>query len=917
MKKFFTLITAVLFAGGMMAADLLNIDFTKGQGAWTINDVNKDTLGYVWKQDAQYGMKATAYVNKAAHATESWLISPAMDMTNVADAKLLFSQALNKGDVSSVSVKAKAGDGDWTVLTVAPKPAGNNWNFVDSEAELKDFAGKANVQIAFVYTSTATSAATWEIKTVVVNDGVVTPGTIADVVFTSTEFNGQGTSGTGGQVTATKDGVTFTCDKAFGDQYGVRCYKGSVVTITSTTEQIGKIVFDFATVSGKTYNGGGMASEIVVNAKTWSLTMADQARMNKISIFFGEFEKPQETDPTPTVTPELPEGVLNCAGVKTLAATASDPTAENKTVEVADVKVRGYVISVYAAKNGTQSAWIADDKSAKAGEVQGYNLKISEEVAKGDYVHMEGKLAKFFKAADNIILEVVNGTMAKVAADGTVTPVDPTPVQLDTITVAKALEIGRALDSAAVTPNQYVIKGYVSNIETPYNPSFKNETFWMTDEKGSRAASNEAGAFEVYRGKPDTEKEIGLDAYVFVTAKIQKFKGTTIETSGNVTVQVVEQGVEEVIDTITVAQALAIGKELTESNKEKSYPSEKRYAIKGYVSSIVERYSSYGNETFWITDTKGSRTNDKEVAFEVFRGKPNTGAEVGLDAYVLIVCKIKNYQGTIENDGTNVPVEVLEQGELKIDTITVAQAIEKTQALAAGAVSEEFYAVKAYIAGVQTAYSAEFGNISLFLSDDPTATQSDFSCYRAKIDAADVEKAVHGAYVIVTGHLDNNSHGLQMASGASIEFAEAPKVQRVTVAQALAIGNALAAGAKTAERYEVVGYVASILEEYEEGVQSFIMTEDATATTGSFYIGNAYIAAPGAAAHDYVGVVGFIENDGQYIQIYNGQATINPAGEGIELINVATPKAQKVLMDGVIYIVRDGKIFNLQGAQVR
>ncbi|MBO6305995.1 MAG: hypothetical protein J6M55_00675 [Paludibacteraceae bacterium] len=622
----------------------------------------------------------------------------------------------------------------------------------------------------------------------------------------------------------------------------------------------------------------------------------------------------QETDPT--VTPELPEGVLNCAGVKTLAATASDPTAESKTVEVADVKVRGYVISVYAANNGTQSAWIADDKSAKAGEVQGYNLKISEEVAKGDYVHMEGKLAKFFKAADNIILEVVNGTMAKVAADGTVTPVDPTPVQLDTITVAKALEIGRALDSAAVTPNQYVIKGYVSSIETPYDPEHKNETFWMVDEKGGRAASNAAGAFEVYRGKPDTEKEIGLDAYVFVTAKIQKFKGTTIETAGNVTVQVVEQGVAEVLDTITVAQALAIGKELTESNKDNSYPSEKRYAIKGYVSSIVERYSSYGNETFWITDTKGSRTNDKEVAFEVYRGKPNTGAEVGLDAYVMIVCKIKNYQGTIENDGTNVPVEVLEQGELKIDTITVAQAIEKTQALAAGAVSEEYYAVKAYIADVKEAYSTQYKNISLFLSDDPTATQSDFSCYHAKIDAADVEKAVHGAYVIVTGQLDNNSHGLQMASGASIEFAEAPKVQRITVAQALELGNALAAGAKTAERYEVVGYVASILEEYEEGVQSFIMAEEATATTGSFYIGNASIAAPGAVAHDYVGVVGFIENDGKYILITNGQATINPA-EGIEHININAPKAQKVLMDGVIYIVRDGKIFNLQGAQVR
>ena len=38
--------------------------------------------------------------------------------------------------------------------------------------------------------------------------------------------------------------------------------------------------------------------------------------------------------------------------------------------------------------------------------------------------------------------------------------------------------------------------------------------------------------------------------------------------------------------------------------------------------------------------------------------------------------------------------------------------------------------------------------------------------------------------------------------------------------------------------------------------------------------------------------------------------------EGIENI-VLTEKAQKVIMDGMIYIVRDGKLFNLTGAQVR
>jgi len=38
--------------------------------------------------------------------------------------------------------------------------------------------------------------------------------------------------------------------------------------------------------------------------------------------------------------------------------------------------------------------------------------------------------------------------------------------------------------------------------------------------------------------------------------------------------------------------------------------------------------------------------------------------------------------------------------------------------------------------------------------------------------------------------------------------------------------------------------------------------------------------------------------------------------QGIENV-VLTEKAQKVLVDGVIYIIRDNKIFNLQGTQVR
>ena len=178
MKKILSLFAAVLFAGTMCAADLLSIDFTQGQGDWTINDVNKDTLDYVWKQDATYGMKASAYVNKANHATESWLVSPKMDLTGVESATLAFSHARKFGDLSQLSVVARVygSEADPVVLEVSAWPDGSNWNYIDATADLSAFAGKADVQVIFIYTSTTAAAATWEIKTVAVGaGGEVTP----------------------------------------------------------------------------------------------------------------------------------------------------------------------------------------------------------------------------------------------------------------------------------------------------------------------------------------------------------------------------------------------------------------------------------------------------------------------------------------------------------------------------------------------------------------------------------------------------------------------------------------------------------------------------------------------------------------------------------------------------------------------
>ena len=208
--------------------------------------------------------------------------------------------------------------------------------------------------------------------------GDVTPVEEADVVFTSADFNGQGTSGTGSEVTATKDGVTFTCDKAFGDQYGVRCYKGSVVTISSAEQQIGKIVFEFATVSGKYYNGD-LDEEIVVNGMEWTATLTNQARMNKISIYFGEYEQPV---------------------VDTL--TAAEALAAAQALEVGatqKVVCKAYIANVktpYDEQYGNITVYLTDDPTSTYGDIQAYRAKCSAEdgaaIAEHDLVLIEGNV---------------------------------------------------------------------------------------------------------------------------------------------------------------------------------------------------------------------------------------------------------------------------------------------------------------------------------------------------------------------------------------------------------------------------------------------------------------------------------------------------------------------------------------------
>lgn len=153
--------------------------FANGQGDFVIQDVIRpDALSYIWSHSSNYGfMKASGYVSGSSHDTESWLISPSIDLTGVSTVSLSFEQAVNyyspPTDYLSVMISTDYnGDvttANWTVLNLDQWPEGANWTLIPSTADLTPFVGQT-INIAFKYTSSDSANPTWEVKNFVVEE---------------------------------------------------------------------------------------------------------------------------------------------------------------------------------------------------------------------------------------------------------------------------------------------------------------------------------------------------------------------------------------------------------------------------------------------------------------------------------------------------------------------------------------------------------------------------------------------------------------------------------------------------------------------------------------------------------------------------------------------------------------------------
>lgn len=150
---------------------VLDESFATGQGSFTIDNkqLPNGEGSFVWNlgsfNDDKF-MKASAYIGGTKYASESWLVSPPVDLTQATTATLTFDHAHNYAGTAEEEFTLWATEtsaDNWQQLTI--DKYGSGFNFTTATIDLSAYAGKT-IKFAFKYISTTDAAGTWEIKNV-------------------------------------------------------------------------------------------------------------------------------------------------------------------------------------------------------------------------------------------------------------------------------------------------------------------------------------------------------------------------------------------------------------------------------------------------------------------------------------------------------------------------------------------------------------------------------------------------------------------------------------------------------------------------------------------------------------------------------------------------------------------------------
>lgn len=236
--------------------------------------------------------------------------------------------------------------------------------------------------------------------------------------------------------------------------------------------------------------------------------------------------------------------------------------------------------------------------------------------------------------------------------------------------------------------------------------------------------------------------------------------------------------------TINVNEAVKLGRKLAAGETTPG-----SYYIKGWVVRFEESkrdeesFKQYGNDYVYLkarSDGKGSKE------FYCFRILGRGGAKLPnhdvlqIGDFVVVKCKIQNYNGIIENDGT-CSIEVsnnplYDEAFPPVETIyaTCAEAKKAAMEMESGATSKDIYVVEGYVQSAGYDATISKGQQKWFWIDDNPTGSKVLEAYWCNVPDG-VTPVPVGAKIRLSGHLMNYNGTTAEIKNGDIEILENPQ----------------------------------------------------------------------------------------------------------------------------------------------
>ena len=262
-----------LCAGAIFCDRFDGADLTANNNWQVFGSATSGTLTFSWYHNTSSGAsnaRISNYVNSTQTnlALESWLVSPAIDLSATTTAFLSFDNAKRfAGDDLVVYLSTDydgtsdpSANGTWTDITASLNMDSDidSWYFENSgDFNLEDYIGQSTVYLAFKYIGSASDGSTYQIDNVLVSESPLTPVVAIYNIQNTTDPSGNSpymdqTVTTTGIVTATYQNGYFIQDDE-GPWTGIEVFNSANTPAVGDELLITGKVVEFNTVTQINY----------------------------------------------------------------------------------------------------------------------------------------------------------------------------------------------------------------------------------------------------------------------------------------------------------------------------------------------------------------------------------------------------------------------------------------------------------------------------------------------------------------------------------------------------------------------------------------------------------------------------------------------------------------------------------------